>query len=80
MVPAVSMNYGQAAIYTPSDYSFSRDGLLAEGAVNQESMIIGDINIDLIDETRETGTVLPLRDSQTTAELLQKVDHVQLKA
>lgn len=78
-VPAVSLNYGQAAIYTPSDYSFSRDGLLAEGAVNQESMIIGDINISLIEDSRETGTVLPLRDSQTTGELLKVTDHVKLK-
>lgn len=77
-VPAVSLNYGQAAIYTPSDYSFSRDGLLAEGAPNQESMIIGDINISLIEQSREHGTVLPLRDSQTTEELLKVVDHVQL--
>lgn len=77
-VPAISMNYGQAAIYTPSDYAFSRDGLLAEGAVNQESMIIGDINLSLIEESRKSGTVLPLRDSQTTEELLKVVDHVKL--
>lgn len=77
-VPAISMNYGQAAIYTPSDYAFSRDGLLAEGAVNQESMIIGDINISLIEDSRKTGTVLPLHDSQTTEELLKAVDHVRI--
>lgn len=77
-VPAVSLNYGQAAIYTPSDYAFSRDGLMAEGAVNQESMIIGDINIKLIEETRKHGTVLPLHDSQTTEEILKAVDHVKL--
>mgnify|MGYP000650148254 CR=1 FL=1 len=79
-VPAVSLNYGQAAIYTPSDYSFSRDGLLAEGAVNQESMVIGDINISLIEESRRNGTVLPLRDSQTTEELLKVVDHVKFSS
>ncbi len=77
-VPAVSLNYGQAAIYTPSDYAFARDGILAEGAVNQESMVIGDINIDLIESSRESGTVLPLRDSQTTSELLRVVDHVKI--
>lgn len=77
-VPAVSMNYGQAAIYTPSDYAFSRDGLLAEGAVNQESMIIGDLNLSLIEESRQSGTVLPLRDSQSTSDLLKVVDHVKL--
>lgn len=77
-VPAVSLNYGQAAIYTPSDYSFSRDGLLAEGAINQESMIVGEINLGLIEESRKTGTVLPLRDSQTTSEVLSVVDHVRI--
>lgn len=78
MVPAVSLNYGYAAIYTPSDFAFSRDGIMAEGPVNQESMVIGDLNLRLIEESRELGTVLPLRDSQTTAELLQVVDHVTL--
>tara|TARA_R110000868_G_scaffold37998_1_gene133564 strand:- start:5 stop:829 length:825 start_codon:yes stop_codon:yes gene_type:complete len=78
MVPAVSLNYGQAAIYTPSDFAFSRDGIMAEGPVNQESMVIGDLNLRLIDESREYGTVLPLRDSQSTAELLRVVDHVEL--
>ncbi|MCO5142319.1 MAG: carbon-nitrogen hydrolase family protein [Oligoflexia bacterium] len=80
MVPAVSLNYGQAAIYTPSDYSFSRDGILAEGPVNQESMIIGDIDLNLIEESRRHGTVLPLRDSQTTEDLLKVVDHVKVKS
>ncbi|PIT99899.1 MAG: acyltransferase [Bdellovibrionales bacterium CG10_big_fil_rev_8_21_14_0_10_45_34] len=78
MVPAVSLNYGQSAIYTPSDFSFARDGLLAEGPVNQESMIIGDLNIDLIEESRQSGTVLPLRDSQSTHDLLKVVDEVVL--
>ncbi|MBC86037.1 MAG: acyltransferase [Bdellovibrionaceae bacterium] len=78
MVPAVSLNYGAAAIYTPSDYEFSRDGILAEGTVNQESMIIGDLNLDLINEARESGTVLPLRDSISTQEMLNVVDHVKL--
>ncbi len=27
MVPAVHLNYGQAAILTPSDFQFSRDGI-----------------------------------------------------
>ncbi len=79
-VPAVSLNYGQAAIYTPSDFAFSRDGLLAEGAVNQESMIIGEIDLRLIDEARQNGTVLPLRDSQTTEHMLGTVDHVKISS
>ncbi|MCB0411612.1 MAG: hypothetical protein KDD22_03755, partial [Bdellovibrionales bacterium] len=78
MVPAISLNYGQASILTPSDFAFSRDGILAEGMPNQESMVIGDLDLSLIDRSRASGTVLPLRDSQSTAELLKAVDHIDL--
>jgi predicted amidohydrolase len=78
MVPAVSLNYGQAAILTPSDFAFSRDGILAEGVPNQESMVIGDLNLDLIDAGRANGTVLPLRDSQLTDDLVRDLEVVSL--
>jgi predicted amidohydrolase len=69
MVPAVSLNYGQAAILTPSDFPFARDGILAEGLPNQESMVIGDLHMELLDEARSSGTVLPLRDSDRSQAL-----------
>lgn len=78
MVPAVSLNYGQAAIYTPSDFFFARDGILAEGAVNSEMMVVGVLELDELRESRERGTVLPLRDSQTTAEVLADLHEVSL--
>lgn len=64
MVPAVSLNYGQAGILTPSDFSFSRDGIMAEGIPNQETIVIGELNLTTIAETRASGTVLPLLDAQ----------------
>ena len=69
MVPAVSLNYGQAAILSPSDFPFARDGIVAEGIPNQESMVIGDLFMDLLDETRSGGTVLPLKDSERSARI-----------
>lgn len=78
MVPAVSLNYGQAAILTPSDFAFSRDGILAEGNINQEMMVIGELSLKTIADSRSTATVLPLRDSQSTAELIAKVEVVKL--
>ncbi len=74
MVPAVHLNYGQAAILTPSDFPFSRDGILAEGNVNQEQMVIGDLNLKTILDTRTNGTVLPLLDSKRTAALSAAVE------
>jgi predicted amidohydrolase len=78
MVPAVSLNYGQAAILTPSDFAFSRDGILAEGNFNQEMMVIGELSLKTIADSRSTATVLPLRDSQSTAELIANVEVVKL--
>jgi predicted amidohydrolase len=73
MVPAVHLNYGQAAILTPSDFSFARDGILAEGTVNQEMMVIGELNLSTILQSRGSGTVLPLLDSERTAAVVRDV-------
>lgn len=61
-VPYMATNYGQAAVLTPSDYFFARDGIAAEGMVNQEQMVITDVDLDLLDEQRINGTVIPLND------------------
>ena len=78
MVPAVSLNYGQASILTPSDFPFSRDGILAEGNPNQEMMVIGELNLNTILDTRDTGTVLPLFDSHRTAKLVENPEILPL--
>jgi predicted amidohydrolase len=74
MVPAVSLNYGQASILTPSDFAFARDGILAEGVPNQETVVVGELNLKTISETRTTGTVLPLFDSHRSAAIASNVE------
>lgn len=78
MVPSVALNYGQAAILTPSDFPFARDGILAEGVVNQEMMVIGDLDMKTIQSNRTFGTVLPLNDSQRTEQLVADPELVRL--
>lgn len=78
MVPAVSLNYGQAAILTPSDFAFGRDGILAEGVPNQEQMVISELNLSTIADSRTSGTVLPLHDSKRSAEIARHVEVVTL--
>jgi len=78
MVPAVSLNYGQASILTPSDFAFARDGILAEGIPNQETMVIAELNLETIAYSRDYGTVLPLRDSAATVALLANPRMVEL--
>lgn len=79
MVPAVSLNYGQASILTPSDFSFSRDGILAEGIPNQETMVLGELNLATLQESLDHGTVLPLRDSERSAEIVSKMEFPVIK-
>jgi predicted amidohydrolase/ribosomal protein S18 acetylase RimI-like enzyme len=62
LVPYMATNYGQAAILTPSDYFFARDGIAAEGTLNQEQIIFADVDLDLLDEQRVNGSVIPLQD------------------
>ncbi len=78
MVPAVSLNYGQASILTPSDFPFARDGILAEGIPNQETMVIGELNLRVLRSSRVRGTVTPLRDSKASAEIGSRFDVVRL--
>ena len=78
MVPAVSLNYGQASILTPSDFSFARDGILAEGIPNQETMVIGELNLRVLRSARARGTVIPLKDSKNSASFANSVESVPL--
>ncbi|MGA7837999.1 MAG: carbon-nitrogen hydrolase family protein [Ignavibacteriaceae bacterium] len=63
-VENLNLHYGQAAIITPSDFPFSRDGIAAEGVINQEQIVIADLNLDLLDESRLKGSTIPLMDKR----------------
>jgi predicted amidohydrolase len=78
MVPAVSLNYGYASILTPCDFLFSRDGILAEGVTNQEMMVIGELDLRRVSESRQNGTVLPLRDSEHSNTVAEKMEVINL--
>jgi hypothetical protein len=41
-------------------------------------MVIGELNLNTIEESRRNGTVLPLRDSQRTAEVISSLERFTL--
>ena len=45
----------------PSDYFFVRDGIAAEGTIKQEQIIVADVELDLLDDQRVNGNVIPLQ-------------------
>jgi hypothetical protein len=55
-------NYGQAAILTLSNRFFARDGIAAEGTINQEQIIAADVGFGLLNEQRVKGSIIPLQD------------------
>ena len=62
MVPAVSLNYGQASILTPCDFPFARDGIAAESSENVETVGVADLDMTDLSWARAQGTVRNLRD------------------
>lgn len=70
-VSNMDIQYGQAAVLTPSDFMFSRDGIAAEADSNEETILICDLDMDALKEARRLGTVTPRLDKR--ADLFQMV-------
>lgn len=64
-VQNMDIQYGQAAVLTPCDFEFSRDGIAAEGEANEETLLICDVDLDELQVARNSGTVTPRRDRRT---------------
>jgi len=63
-VAGLRLHYGQASIITPSDFHFARDGIAAEGVLNEEQIVVADVDLALLDENRLKGTTIPLLDKR----------------
>jgi predicted amidohydrolase len=51
----MDIQYAQAAIFSPSDFSFPYDAILAEATPNTEMTLITDVNLDLLNQIRTRG-------------------------
>lgn len=60
--PAVDVNVGAAAIYTPVDRGFPDDGVLASGALNAAQWVYADLDPAGIAAVRRNGQVFNYRD------------------
>lgn len=55
-------NFGQAVVITPNDIPFPPKGLLVEGEINQDMIVTADLDLSLLYEVREKGSVTTWRD------------------
>lgn len=58
----MDIQYAQSAIFTPSDFAFPTNGVKAEATPNTEMIVIGDVDMDLLKELHEFGSVRNLKD------------------
>jgi predicted amidohydrolase len=59
---AVDVNVGAAAVYTPVDYGYPDNGILAIGELNRTQWVCADIHLGTIAKIRQTGQVFNYRD------------------
>lgn len=55
-------NFGQAAVITPNDVPFPPKGIMVEGEINDDMIVTADLDLSLLYEVRERGSVTTWRD------------------
>lgn len=61
-VENMDVQYAQSAVFTPSDFAFPRDGIAAEASANVETVIIADVDLEVLRRSQRTGSVRQLQD------------------
>jgi predicted amidohydrolase len=58
----MDIQYAQSMVFTPCDFSFPTNGIRSEATPNTEMIVIADVDIDLITELHNYGSVKNLKD------------------
>ncbi|WP_369434527.1 GNAT family N-acetyltransferase [Psychromonas sp. MME1] len=58
----MDIQYAQSAVFTPCDFAFPANGIKAEATPNTEMILIADVDIYLLRELHEFGSVKNLQD------------------
>jgi predicted amidohydrolase/GNAT superfamily N-acetyltransferase len=58
----MDIQYAQSMVFTPCDFSFPANGIKAEATTNTEMILIADVDLDLLRELNQFGSVRNLKD------------------
>lgn len=58
----MDIQYAQSMVFTLCDFSFPTNGVKAEATPNTEMILIADVDIDLLRQLNQFGSVRNLRD------------------
>ncbi len=56
-VDGADIQYAQSAVFSPSDFSFPHDAIMAESTPNTEMTLIVDLDLEKLDKLRNEGSV-----------------------
>jgi predicted amidohydrolase len=69
----MDIQYAQAMVFTPCDFAFPSTGIKAEATPNSEMILIADVDLDLLRELNQFGSVRNLNDRRTDLYSLKKI-------
>ena len=58
----MDIQYAQSMVFTPCDFPFPTNGVKSEATPNTEMILISDVDIDLLTELHNYGSVKNLKD------------------
>ncbi len=61
----MDIQFSQSAVFTPSDFAFPTNGVKSEATPNTEMVLISDVDMYLLKELHEYGTVKTLKDRRS---------------
>jgi predicted amidohydrolase/ribosomal protein S18 acetylase RimI-like enzyme len=61
-VENMDIQYAQSGIFSPSDFGFARDGIVGECDANVDTVVVGDVDLETLRRSRNSGSVRQLRD------------------
>ncbi|MGY5354968.1 GNAT family N-acetyltransferase [Wenyingzhuangia sp. IMCC45467] len=71
-VENMDIQYAQSMVFTPCDFAFPTNGIKAEATPNTEMILIADVDLSLLKELNQHGSVRNLKDRRTDLYELRK--------
>lgn len=68
----MDIQYAQSMVFTPCDFAFPTNGIRSEATPNTEMILIADVDVDLLNELHNYGSVKNLKDRRTDLFELKK--------
>ncbi len=77
----MDIQFGQAAVFTPSDFAFPMNAIKAEATPNTEMTLIADVDLNLLKELHHYGSVRTMKDRRTdlyTIQMTNRADRLDI--